>query len=67
MNPREPRVVPPHIPMMRPMYVIQMGWHRWGRDAKLAWANRLQQACEATIEECDRVVRELSRDDGGGA
>jgi len=39
------------------MYVIQMGWDRWGKAARIKWAIILRKACEETIELCDQEIR----------
>jgi len=40
-----------------PVYVIRMGWHRWGLAAQLRWLHKLRDACLETAETCDRMIK----------
>lgn len=42
------------------MFVIQMGWPRWGPQAKGLWVYKLKCACQYTIRECDKWSEGLS-------
>lgn len=49
---------PPIGFLVRPIYIMQMGWHRWGHAARRKWAKELITACQETISECERILRE---------
>jgi len=62
LRPPHVKVPPPHRPLLIPVYVIQMGWHRWGLRAKRRWAMNLRHACQETILECERIIRHIDEE-----
>lgn len=39
--------------LYKPMFVIQRGWPRWGRQARIKWAMNLRASCQTTIDAID--------------
>ena len=37
-------------PIRKPIFVMSIGWERWGNEAKLKWLETLFEACEQTQE-----------------
>lgn len=44
--------------MHRTMYVITMGWVRWGRDARLRWLANLRCDCLEVARRIDEMLEE---------
>ena len=42
----------------RTMYVITMGWVRWGRDARLRWLANLRCDCLEVARRIDEMLEE---------
>jgi hypothetical protein len=40
-------------PMARVLYIIRMGWPRWGRAARRRWAINLLNECRSTARACE--------------
>lgn len=64
MNP-VPR--PPIGGLRVPLYVMQMGWHRWGPQAKVRWLHKLIAACEQTITDCEAALDQFRPEDDSWA
>jgi hypothetical protein len=57
------------FPTTKPMFVISMGWHRWGPQARRKWVIELLNASTATANLCREWLaadrREHERDPHG--
>lgn len=40
--------------IQRVMYVMKMGWSRWGTEVRRKWLYELRRACCETIEDLDK-------------
>ena len=45
--------------LLKPIFVIQMGWRRWGNDTKVHWLNELRVACIETVEDINDELQRI--------
>lgn len=42
--------------LQRTMYVIVMGWPRWGREARVRWLENMRDDCLTCVEHINELL-----------